>query len=153
MIRLFVMISMLLGISYASAQSLSDTEKIALVRFSSNPAALLVEKHLMDSFPEYSDSPPSHTVGLIDLNGDESFEIIVRIDHEYNFCDEEYWCDTRVFVYQGTNLIEVAQFNSGGDIRATKDTTENIRNLLVGRKDGKYDLYAWSDDSYVKVTK
>ena len=106
----------------------------------------------MKLFPEHSDSAPSHTVGLMDLNGDQTPEIFVRIDHEYKFCNEDNWCDSRIFVYQGTGLIEIAQFESGGEIRVSNETTNNIRNVLVGRKDGRYDLYIWSGQGYQKVT-
>ena len=139
--------------SSSQALSLSESEQVNLIRFGRGTIPEMVKDWLMKSFPNYSDSAPSHTIGALDLNGDEAPEIIVRIDDEYNFCDENFWCDTYVFVYQNTSLIEVAKFKSGKDIRATFDTTNNIRNLLVDRTDGRYDLYSWSKNKYVKVTK
>ena len=150
----FLFISLLLTAIPVTTQA---NEVVEFQRFSQGIAATMVRKRLLEENEDYANilgRAPSHAIAYHDLNGDNTPEMIVRIDDEYNFCEiGTGWCDTRIYVYQGTQLIEVGQFVSNGRIRISNNTTENIRQLLVERKDGRFDLFIWQKNKYVKVTR
>lgn len=132
------------------AFKLSETQRVVFST-KQNALTLLIEDHLMKQFPDYSDSPPAHVVGFADVNGDSTPEVFVHVNDEYNFCDADYTCQTYIYAYEGTSLIQIGHLQTGGEVRLLQDTTNNIKNLIASGKNKGYDLYTWSDNQYKRV--
>ena len=146
----------LIAVLSSTAIAQQKAKQVEFFRYGKGVAYNLVYDRLMSENEAYRNGigrPPSHTIATADLNNDKTPEIIVRIDDEYGgFCDEYYFCDTRIYVYQDTGLIEIAKFTGSSDIRILDTTTKDVKNFLVKRLDKKYDLYKWGGDRYQKVT-